>query len=162
MQTGAASGSPADKRQIAYYCALCLLALGRSDEADRALEVAALADPFYRLKDTEASPSVRARAGRRRASAPSRPLRGGFDNEVKDSFGRRDYKDVVQRATLSRRSSTTRRQQRVPKRPRWPTLVHNAGFLEVSRKSLEMVPLPTTALGNNPAPAPADTSRLRV
>ena len=157
MQAGAAGAGGADRRQIAYYRALCLLALGRSDDADRALEDAAAADPFYRLKDAEASPSVRARAEAARQRVLPAIARGMY-NEVKDSFGRRDWKETVQRAT---ELDAILNDPAVANGPAASSLADirtlNAGFLEVSRKSLETAPLPTTALGNNPAPAAVDT-----
>ena len=153
MQTGAAGGSPADKRQIAYYRALCLLALGRSDEADRALEVAALADPFYRLKDAEASPSVRARAeAARQRAIPA--IAGGCTTRSRTVSAGATGRTSCSGRPRSTRSSTIRRSANGPAASSLADLrTLNAGFLEVSRKSLETAPLPTTALGNNPAPA---------
>jgi TonB family protein len=45
-------GSPSEQRQsIDLYRTLCLLAVGRRDEADRAIEAIIARDPLYRLSD---------------------------------------------------------------------------------------------------------------
>jgi len=49
---------PEDGRAIDQYRAMCLLALGRSDEAKSAIEAVVAAVPSYRLSETEASPRV--------------------------------------------------------------------------------------------------------
>ena len=47
-------------RTIDQYRAFCLLALGRSADAEQAIEAVVLADPFYQPSDADASPRVRA------------------------------------------------------------------------------------------------------
>src|SRR5438093_504708 len=49
-----------DGRAIDQYRALCLLALGRMDEATRAIQTIVAALPSYHLSDAEVSPRVRA------------------------------------------------------------------------------------------------------
>jgi len=51
---------PDDARAIDQYRALCLLALGRTEEATSAIEAVVTAVPSYHLSDTEVSPRVRA------------------------------------------------------------------------------------------------------
>jgi TonB family protein len=46
--------------EIDRYRALCLIALGRSAEADQAIEATVAMDPFYQPTATDASPRVRA------------------------------------------------------------------------------------------------------
>jgi TonB family protein len=46
-------------RTIDQYRAFCLLALGRSADAEQAIEAVVLADPFYQPSDADASPRVR-------------------------------------------------------------------------------------------------------
>src|SRR5262245_26683923 len=54
------SGRPVDEaRTIEQYRAFCLLALGRTAEADRAIETVVAAEPMYR-PSTDLSPRVRA------------------------------------------------------------------------------------------------------
>jgi hypothetical protein len=50
---------PEEGRTIDQYRALCLLALGRTDEAAGAIQAMVVAAPSYHLSDTEASPRVR-------------------------------------------------------------------------------------------------------
>jgi hypothetical protein len=49
---------PEDGRAIDQYRAMCLLALGRTDEATSAIEAVVKAVPSYRLSETEVSPRV--------------------------------------------------------------------------------------------------------
>jgi protein TonB len=49
-----------DRRAIEQYRSLCLLALGRSVEADAAIAAVVRTDPFYQPGDADASPRVRA------------------------------------------------------------------------------------------------------
>jgi tetratricopeptide (TPR) repeat protein len=51
---------PSSGPELEQYRALCLLALGRTSEAERAIEAVITAQPFYRPDETEASPRVRA------------------------------------------------------------------------------------------------------
>src|SRR5437867_1822178 len=54
-----APGGAEEARGIEQYRALCLLALGRSAEAQRAIEVVVAAAPSFQPSETEASPRVR-------------------------------------------------------------------------------------------------------
>src|SRR2546430_9764937 len=51
---------PEDGRAIDQYRALCLLALGRTDEATSAIQAVVAALPSYHPSETEVSPRVRA------------------------------------------------------------------------------------------------------
>jgi hypothetical protein len=50
---------PSDRLAINQYRALCLLALGRNGEAERAIETVVTTDPLYRPADGDASPRLR-------------------------------------------------------------------------------------------------------
>ena len=52
--------SPEESRSIEQYRAFCLLALGRSAEAERAIETVVQGQPMYRPVDADMSPRVRA------------------------------------------------------------------------------------------------------
>jgi tetratricopeptide (TPR) repeat protein len=56
----AGTPAPGDQQSIDQYRALCLLALGRQEEARQAIEALVTTDPSYRLNDADASPTVRA------------------------------------------------------------------------------------------------------
>lgn len=53
-------GSPAETKVIEQYRSLCLLALGRAEEAEAAIAAVVTADPFFAPTESEASPRVRA------------------------------------------------------------------------------------------------------
>jgi TonB family protein len=55
-----ANSAPAERKLIEQYRSLCLLALGRSDEAEAAIATVVRVDPFYQPSEAEASPRVRA------------------------------------------------------------------------------------------------------
>jgi hypothetical protein len=48
-----------ERKSIAQYRSLCLLALGREDEAEEAIAVVVTADPLFQPSETEAAPRVR-------------------------------------------------------------------------------------------------------
>ena len=50
---------PSERKTIEQYRSLCLLALGREQEAETAIAAAVTADPFFVPTDAEASPRVR-------------------------------------------------------------------------------------------------------
>jgi hypothetical protein len=56
----AADQRPDDARAIDQYRALCLLALGRTEEATSAIQAVVTAVPSYHLSDADVSPRVRA------------------------------------------------------------------------------------------------------
>ena len=51
---------PSERKTIEQYRSLCLLALGRTQEAETAIAAAVTADPFFVPTEAEASPRVRA------------------------------------------------------------------------------------------------------
>jgi TonB family protein len=55
----AGAGLPQERPRIEEYRAFCLLALGRAEEADQAIEALILSEPSYRPSESEASPRVR-------------------------------------------------------------------------------------------------------
>lgn len=58
--TISATAVPAERKAIEQYRSLCLLALGRGDEAAAAIANVVTVDPFYQPGESEASPRVRA------------------------------------------------------------------------------------------------------
>jgi TonB family protein len=54
------SADPAEVAEVGGYRVFCLLALGRNDEARRAIEALVKTSPLYRPSDTTASPKTRA------------------------------------------------------------------------------------------------------
>jgi TonB family protein len=80
-----------DSRYIEQYRAFCLLALGRTADAERAIEAVVTASPQYRPSDTDASPRVRLafRDVRRRM------LPGIIQQRYADAKAAYDHKDVA-------------------------------------------------------------------
>lgn len=52
-------GQPGELKLVEQYRSLCLLALGRADEAESAIAAVVNADPFFAPTESEASPRVR-------------------------------------------------------------------------------------------------------
>lgn len=55
----AGASAPEERPRIEEYRAFCLLALGRGEEADQAIESLIQSEPAYRPSETDASPRVR-------------------------------------------------------------------------------------------------------
>ena len=58
-QLRTSANQPEDVRLIEQYRAFCLLALGRTDQAERVIEAIVLADPSFEPSASEVSPSIR-------------------------------------------------------------------------------------------------------
>lgn len=52
--------APGERKLVEQYRSLCLLALGRAEEAEAAIAIVVRVDPFYLPSEAEASPRVRA------------------------------------------------------------------------------------------------------
>jgi tetratricopeptide (TPR) repeat protein len=90
-----AANSPSDRRSIEQYRSLCLLALGRGQEAESAIAAVVTADPTYQPNETDASPRVRAAFSdvRRRLLPEIVTTRYAA---AKQSFDRKDYQIAEQ------------------------------------------------------------------
>jgi TonB family protein len=90
-----ASESPREeRREIALYRTLCLLAVGRSAEADRAIESMVSADPLYRPDAGDIPPRMLKAIG----EARKRMLPGILTDKYKESkaaFDRQDFKHAA-------------------------------------------------------------------
>jgi TonB family protein len=90
-----AADSPREERRaIALYRTLCLLAVGRSAEADRAIESMVSADPLYRPDADEIPPRMRNAI----AEARKRMLPAILQEKYKDSKGAFDRQDFSRAA----------------------------------------------------------------
>ena len=89
------SGTTAlDRRAIEQYRSLCLLALGRSNEADAAIAAVVRADPFFIPGDGDASPRVRnAFSDVRRRLLPQ--LGNDRYQTAKSAWDRKDYTEAA-------------------------------------------------------------------
>jgi hypothetical protein len=84
-----------DARSIEQYRAFCLLALGRTDEAERAIEAVVAAQPSYRPSESEISPRLRAMfADARRRMLPT--IVQDRYARAKSAFDRKEYASAAQ------------------------------------------------------------------
>ena len=90
------SGSPREEqREIALYRTLCLLAVGRGADADRAIESMVSADPLYRPDAGDIPPRMLKAIG----EARKRMLPGILTDKYKESKAAFDRQDFKQAAT---------------------------------------------------------------
>jgi TonB family protein len=88
--------SAEERRLVEQYRALCLLALGRVDEAQTAIEAVVTADPFYQPGEAEASPRVRTTfADVRQRLLPT--LTSARYASAKTAYDRKEFKDAERR-----------------------------------------------------------------
>jgi tetratricopeptide (TPR) repeat protein len=79
-----------DTKSIEQYRSLCLLALGRGEEAEAAIGAVIAADPFYHPSETEASPRVRSAFAEVRQRQLPEIARARYAS-AKASYDRKDY-----------------------------------------------------------------------
>jgi tetratricopeptide (TPR) repeat protein len=79
-----------DTKWIEQYRSLCLLALGRSEEAEAAIAAVIAADPFFHPSETDASPRVRAAFAEVRQRQLPEIARGRYA-AAKVSYDRKEY-----------------------------------------------------------------------
>jgi hypothetical protein len=84
-----------ERRAIALYRTLCLLAVGRGAEADRAIESMVSADPLYRPDADDIPPRMRTAI----TEARKRMLPGILQQKYKDSKAAFDKQDFMQAAS---------------------------------------------------------------
>jgi len=138
-----------ERRAIALYRTLCLLAVGRGQEAERAIESMVSADPLYRPDADEIPPRMRtAIAETRKKMLPSilqekyKDSKASFDRQdfSRAAFGFKEMLDGLADPDISVAASQS---------PLADLKTLAIGFYELSSKAL--VPLPAA----NPAPAEA-------
>jgi TonB family protein len=84
------SAPPNARKTIEQYRSLCLLALGRGDEAEAAIEAVVTMDPFYQPSESDASPRVRSTfADVRQRLLPD--LAAGRYGEAKQAYDRKQF-----------------------------------------------------------------------
>ncbi len=84
------SGNAAAMRSIEQYRSLCLLALGRSAEAEAAIAAVVASDPMYLPTETEASPRVRTAFSEVRQRQLPEIARSRYAS-AKSAFDRKEY-----------------------------------------------------------------------
>ena len=89
------TADPAEAAEVGGYRVFCFLALGRNDEARRAIELLVKTNPFYRPSDAIASPKTRAVFDDvRRRLLPA--IAQDLDEKAKASFDAKQYQQSEQ------------------------------------------------------------------
>jgi len=137
-----------ERRAIALYRTLCLLAVGRSAEAERAIEAMVAADPLYRPNAEEIPPRMRAAI----SDARRRMLPAILQEKYKAAKAAFDQQDFGQAAAGFREMLAGLEDpdiaQEASQSPLADLKTLAVGFYELSSKAL--VPTPVSV-----APAPA-------
>jgi TonB family protein len=133
-----------ERRAIALYRTLCLLAVGRSQEAERAIESMVSADPLYRPDADEIPPRMRtAIAETRKKMLPSilqekyKDSKAAFDRQdfSRAAFGFKEMLDGLADPDISVAASQS---------PLADLKTLAIGFHELSSKALVPIPAATT------------------
>jgi hypothetical protein len=147
--------SESDSRTIEQYRAFCLLALGRGEEADRAIEAVVTAEPSYSPSTTEVSPRIRsAFTDVRRRMLPLivqqkyAQAKAAFDRREYDSASNQFKKvlDIFHDPDLGSAANRP---------PLSDLLTLSVGFHELSVSSATPPSAPAPLAPPAPAPAPA-------
>ena len=84
-----------DTKSIEQYRSLCLLALGRGQEAEAAIAAVIAADPFYHPSETEASPRVRTAFAEVRQRQLPDIARARY-TQAKQAYDRKEFQAAAQ------------------------------------------------------------------
>jgi tetratricopeptide (TPR) repeat protein len=141
---------PAQARAIEQYRAFCLLALGRSSDAEQAIEAVVAAEPSYHPSDSDASPRIRSAF----TTVRRRMLPTIIQQQYAQAKAAFDRKDWAAAAGGFRQVLTALGDQDVAAEAQQPPLVDlkmlAIGFEELAAKAAAPPPIPTPP----PAPAP--------
>jgi TonB family protein len=146
------TASPVASSEVAGYQMLCLLALGRTDDAQKAIEALVRADPLYRPSESVMSPRTRARFDAVRRELLPTIVQETYDRG-KAAF---DRKDLPVALAAFNRVIALLDEPGLTDVPRMLDLQRLAiGFRDLSTAAAANVPAAPAAAGSN-APAPAD------
>lgn len=138
--------------EIDRYRVLCLIALGRTADADKVIESLVVSDPFYEPSAAEAAPRVRAAF-----STVRQRVLPGFARvlyvDAKAAFDRKAYHEAV--VALDKTVKVIDNIEGPNRADLADLRVLASGFLELSRASVAPPVLPAAAPATNePAPTP--------
>lgn len=148
LRTENAAG--AERKSIAQYRSLCLLALGRGEEAEEAIAIVVTTDPLFQPTEAEAAPRVRAAFSEVRERLLPEIVRTRYA-EAKQAFDRKQHQQAEEqfRHVLALLDDPQMG-------GRLPDLrVLAAGFLELSAAAA--APPPPAVEESKPEPPPAPT-----
>lgn len=142
---------PREIRPIEQYRSLCLLALGRNDEAETSIAALVTADPFYQPGEADASPRVRATfADVRQRLLPA--LASEHYTSAKAAYDRKDHADAERQfRDLLRLLNDPQMKGRLA-----DLRVLAAGFVELAAAAAAPPPPPAKPETAAPAAAPAN------
>lgn len=145
------AGRPAEEvRAAEQYRALCLLALGRTAEAEQAIETVVGGDPFYRPA-SDVSPRVRAAFSDVRKRMLPVLIQKKY-TEAKAAFDKKDYASAAAQFTKMLEAMTDPDAEAAASRPPLSDLrTLAAGFRDLAVSAAAPAPPPPPA----PTPAPA-------
>lgn len=160
---GSAGPRPAEGRVIEQYRALCLLALGRADEAEHAIEAVVSTDPMYHPSDTEVAPRVRAAFSEvRRRMLPSVAQQKYAD--AKAAFDKKQYSAAAEGFGQALELFADPDLAGAAGRPPLSDLrTLSAGFRDLSLQALAPPPPPPASApkpAQAPVPAPPPVARI--
>jgi hypothetical protein len=155
------AGVPArdERREIELYRTLCLVAIGRSAEADKAIEAMVTRDPLFRPLGEDIPPRMRiAFSDTRKRLLPALVQQKYAD--AKEAFDRKDFAGAASgfKATLDGLADPDIAEA-AKQSPLSDLRVLAVGFLDLSEKSMAPPPLPPAF---SPAPNPAPTAVPRA
>lgn len=138
-----------DRKSVEQYRSLCLLALGRGEEAEGAIAAVVTEDPLYQPSEADASPRVRAAFTEVRQRLLPELVSSRYA-EAKASFDRKDFGLAEQQ--FRHVASLLDDPQMAGRMSDLRVLV--SGFLDLSARAAAP-PEPKPAVAPVPAPAPA-------
>jgi len=157
-----ANPSPPDRQSIDLYRTFCLVALGRTTEAEEAVAAMITRDPLYRPADSEVPPRLRSMfSDKRRVLLPG-IIQSRYEG-AKAAFDRNDYKTAADEFTqvllaladpdIAREAGHT---------PLTDLRVLSIGFKDLAFRAIAPPaapvvppPVPPSPMASAPAPAPA-------
>ncbi len=149
------AGGPAsdERREMELYRTLCLVAIGRSAEADKAIEAMVARDPLFRPLDDDIPPRMRvAFSDTRKRLLPSIVQQTYAD--AKEAFDQKDFAGAASgfKATLDGLADPDIAEA-AKHSPLSDLRTLAVGFLDLSEKAMAPVPLPPApAMAPDPAP----------
>lgn len=135
--------------EIDRYRALCLIALGRSTEADKAIEAIVKADPLYQPAPADASPRVRAAFDDVRRRLLPGIVRSSYA-EAKAAYDRKDFDDAAKGLEQTLRVIDDPDAGSQPDLADLRVLI--SGFLDLSKAALTKTAPADAAAARTPAP----------
>ena len=140
-----------DRQLIELYRTLCLVALGRKDEADRAVETMIARDPFYRPPTDDLPPRMRSAFSAARKRLLPTIVQHKY-LEAKGAFDRRDFARAASGFTQVLQALSDPDLAPVTSQPPLADLrILAEGFHDLSEKAVASPPLPSAAASRTAA-----------